>query len=114
MSWRPRVIGNESWSRDESNSGGGEVIGRQRRKRRTKNRFGGATFEMLDLRREAVERDGGTKRGVVGGWARMRGGVSGGVVAGGASGEQWQMWEFRGLPWRSRRNGGSLCNFQKL
>ncbi|PON50736.1 hypothetical protein PanWU01x14_221080, partial [Parasponia andersonii] len=84
----PRVVRNQSWSQDESKGCGGAVIGCRIAEWLAKTRHSVATFRGLYLRREAAERDGGTGRGFVDGWARTRGGASGGTVAGGASGEQ--------------------------
>ncbi|PON31323.1 hypothetical protein PanWU01x14_370800, partial [Parasponia andersonii] len=81
-------VGNESWSRDESNGGSGAVIGRRTAERRAKNRSAGGGFGLRFLRREAMVYGGSTRRWFVGVFRSRRVGASGTAAAGRALGEQ--------------------------
>ncbi|PON36837.1 hypothetical protein PanWU01x14_325290, partial [Parasponia andersonii] len=75
-SWRPRVVGNQSWSREESNGGGCVVIGCRTAERWPIFRSGGANFGLQFLRREAAVHGKSTRSWFAassgrGGWARL-------------------------------------------
>ncbi|PON73209.1 hypothetical protein PanWU01x14_060500, partial [Parasponia andersonii] len=84
-SWRLRVLRNQSWSRDESNGGGGVVIGSRTAAQRAKNRSGGVIFQLRFLWREAAVHDGSTRRWFVGIFWSQQMGASGTTAGGGGS-----------------------------
>ncbi|PON50109.1 hypothetical protein PanWU01x14_225510 [Parasponia andersonii] len=108
-----RVFGKQSWSRDESNGGGGTVIGRRTAARRVKNRSGGEIFRPRFLRRQAAVHGSSTRCWFVDVSRSRRIGASGMAADGGGSDEQFSWAASGGPPWRRRRNGGAFMQFFK-
>ncbi|PON73016.1 hypothetical protein PanWU01x14_061660 [Parasponia andersonii] len=98
MSWRPRVVRNQSWGRDESNNGSGTVIGRRTAARQAKNQSGVANFQLRFLLRQAAVHGSSTRRWFVGVFWSLRMDASGTAVDGGGSGEQFPWVALGGFP----------------